>query len=327
MIMIVSNERDITCDYVVLELRRRGVPYFRLNTERLPTAKACCQWTAGKLDWRFTFDDREIKTSDISAGYFRRPGAPSINGNVTSSAERRYCDDEWAAVLRSVYINLEQRWLNAPSSIARAEDKALQLAVAFDVGFRVPSTVVTNDIQAATQFLKDGPAVGKSFYTGFMDDENGEVSHVMFTSQINNENKPTHESLSLCPVVFQREVTKAYDVRVTVVGQSVFAATIDSQVEPETTVDWRRGCRPDLSHSPHELPNEIVQKCLSTVQRLGLRFAAIDLVLDQTGNYWFLEANPNGQWAWIENRTGLQISSAIANELISISAKHGNHIS
>jgi len=60
------------------------------------------------------------------------------------------------------------------------------------------------------------------------------------------------------------------------------------------------------------------------VRLLGLRFAAIDLVLDQTGEYWFLEANPNGQWAWIESRTGLPISSAIVDELLAISAASGD---
>jgi hypothetical protein len=51
----------------------------------------------------------------------------------------------------------------------------------------------------------------------------------------------------------------------------------------------------------------------------NLRFSAIDLVLDPSGDYWFLELNPNGQWAWIEARTGLPISEAITNELVRIS--------
>ena len=34
MILVLTNERDLTTDYVVMELRRRGVPYTRLNSER-----------------------------------------------------------------------------------------------------------------------------------------------------------------------------------------------------------------------------------------------------------------------------------------------------
>ena len=51
MILIVSNERDITSDYVVLELRRRCISYFRLNSERLSDANVRCQWRFGRPDW------------------------------------------------------------------------------------------------------------------------------------------------------------------------------------------------------------------------------------------------------------------------------------
>jgi len=35
----------------------------------------------------------------------------------------------------------------------------------------------------------------------------------------------------------------------------------------------------------------------------------------RSGDWVFLEINPNGQWAWIENETGLPIASAIADAL------------
>jgi hypothetical protein len=36
-----------------------------------------------------------------------------------------------------------------------------------------------------------------------------------------------------------------------------------------------------------------------------------------TGNWFFLEINPNGQWGWIENEVGYPISKAIAANLLS----------
>jgi glutathione synthase/RimK-type ligase-like ATP-grasp enzyme len=324
MILLVSNERDITTDYVVLELRRRGAPYFRLNSERLSDANVRCQWRSGRPDWQIVFADRGLVTSDVSAGYFRRPGAPSVKLSITDPAERHYCRDEWVAVLRSIYMTLDDRWLNSPANIARAEDKALQLAVAGESGLRIPPTVVTNDFDTARSFMSEGATVGKAFHTGFLDDPEGQGGRVIFTTRLDDDNRPTRESLSVAPVIFQREIVKAYDVRATVVGQRVFAATIDSQIKAETTVDWRHGSYPDLPHARHELPDDVASRCLSVVRLLGLRFAAIDLVLDRMGEYWFLEANPNGQWAWIENRTGLPISSAIVDELLAISAAHGN---
>jgi hypothetical protein len=325
MILLVTNEQDITTDYVVLELRRRGVSYFRLNSERLPDAGVQCRWRCGRTDWEIVFEDRAVLTSDVSAGYFRRPGVPLVQPSVTDPAELRYCGDEWSAVLRSIYLALSDKWLNAPANIARAEDKAMQLALGDEVGLRVPPTIVTNDIATAMEFMSEGATVGKAFHTGFLDDADGKVGRVIFTTRLDSGRQPTRESLSVAPVILQREILKAYDVRATVVGCRVFAATIDSQIKVETIVDWRRGALPDLPHARHELPDEVASRCVSLVRLLGLRFAAIDLVLDQNGDYWFLEANPNGQWAWIENRTGLPISSAIVDELIAISTDGGDN--
>lgn len=47
----------------------------------------------------------------------------------------------------------------------------------------------------------------------------------------------------------------------------------------------------------------------------GLRFAAIDLARRTDGGYTFFELNPNGQWAWVEQMTGLPLRAALANEL------------
>lgn len=35
------------------------------------------------------------------------------------------------------------------------------------------------------------------------------------------------------------------------------------------------------------------------------------MILTPDGRYVFLEINPNGQWAWIEETTGLPISEAL----------------
>ncbi len=65
-----------------------------------------------------------------------------------------------------------------------------------------------------------------------------------------------------------------------------------------------------------ELPAELVEACIAVTHDLGLRFAAIDLVEDEDGQFWFLEANPNGQWAWIEQRTAAPVTAAIVDALI-----------
>src|SRR5690606_31905398 len=57
------------------------------------------------------------------------------------------------------------RWLNHPARIAAAEYKPVQLALARELGMRVPRTVVTNDGADARAFAEtiDGEAIYKPF--------------------------------------------------------------------------------------------------------------------------------------------------------------------
>ena len=48
----------------------------------------------------------------------------------------------------------------------------------------------------------------------------------------------------------------------------------------------------------------------------GLDYGAADLIVTPDGRYVFLEVNPNGQYGWVENMTGMPIGSAIADQLM-----------
>ena len=122
--------------------------------------------------------------------------------------------------------------------------------------------------------------------------------------------------MAAAPVIYQREIAKACDLRVTVIGERLFATAIHSQADNETEVDWRRGSRVDLVHELVELPEELAARCLELTRALDLRYGAIDLIRDSDGANRFLEINPNGQWAWIERRTGAPLSAAIVDALL-----------
>ncbi|WP_345005774.1 hypothetical protein [Snuella lapsa] len=111
--------------------------------------------------------------------------------------------------------------------------------------------------------------------------------------------------------IFQNEISKEYELRVTVVNGKIFAAKIDSQSNDNTKLDWRKG---RLKFSRYRLPQHIEEMCLRITSKLNLNFGAIDLIKTKN-NYVFLEINPNGQWVWIENDTGLNISDEIINFL------------
>lgn len=117
-------------------------------------------------------------------------------------------------------------------------------------------------------------------------------------------------SISATAHLVQATQPKIVDVRVTVVGRTLFAAEIHSG----GALDWRRDHR-RLSYRRCEVPDEIAEGVLALMGRLGLVFAALDFVVNRDGSWVFLEINPNGQWAWIERQTGQPISRALASIL------------
>ncbi|MBK6588091.1 MAG: hypothetical protein IPG22_07335 [Acidobacteria bacterium] len=51
------------------------------------------------------------------------------------------------------------------------------------------------------------------------------------------------------------------------------------------------------------------------IRSLNLQFGAIDLLVQPDGGIVFLEVNPNGQWLWLQEATGLPIADALVNLL------------
>lgn len=311
MILLATNKRDLTTDFVVLELRRRNLEFLRLNTEDLPSFEITIRG-GDPMALSLRAGQTDIELPCVTGAYYRRPGIPDSADTKESTAA--YVSAEWSAVLRTLWNALQARWLNSPFDILRAEDKPRQLAVAREVGLSVPETLVTNAFEAARDFIDRGPTVGKPLRHALVDD--GDTGAVVFTSRLDRLDEDDAPRVRRAPMILQREIPKAADVRVIVVDDHVFATRIGSQAHEETKVDWRRGGRADLAHERATLPTDIAEACVGVTRRLALRFAAIDLVEDPTGHIWFLEANPNGQWAWIEQRTGAPITAAIVDGLV-----------
>lgn len=317
MILLVTNRRDITMDYVVAELRRREKPFYRLNTELLPQSISTMSGRDRKA-WSIRIDDQDVRGDEVTAAYFRRPGAPIALDVVKNQAEKSYIESEWGSFLKSLYMCLDDVWFSSPTQIFLAEDKPRQLILAHQLGFDIPEVYITNDWTTVKQLTHQHRTIGKPLREAVL---SGDNERVMFTHRIRDLSESDAESIALAPFIVQKEIVKRYDVRVTVVGTNVFATAIWSQANSETEVDWRKGTRIDLKHEKIELEESISLRCIDLVRDLGLKFGAIDFVCDQDGKLWFLEVNPNGQWAWIENLTGYPISRAIVDELEEISLK------
>jgi glutathione synthase/RimK-type ligase-like ATP-grasp enzyme len=138
----------------------------------------------------------------------------------------------------------------------------------------------------------------------------------VFTEEVHFEHLQDEIALRAAPIMLQRLVDKTCDIRVTVVNDSQFAVQIDSQDLPESRIDFRK--RQDLPMRAIELPEKVHRGIATLMARTGLHFGALDFALDRSGEYFFLEVNPTGNWLWIEHQLGLDISGQLANALLSL---------
>ncbi len=117
------------------------------------------------------------------------------------------------------------------------------------------------------------------------------------------------ESVRVVPHLFQAVVDKVADLRVLVVGREVFAVRIESGM-----LDWRKDYSA-LSYSVVDLPDRMEKALVAYLDHFGLVSGSFDLAVDKADGLWWLELNPNGQWGWLEESTGLAMSAAFAELL------------
>lgn len=314
-IMLITNESDITADFIIKKLKEKNTAFYRFNTNQLgSTLEICFDIEKGSyLIWDNVLKE-SVDLQHVKAVYYRRPEL-TVKGDNLSAGEMNFIHNELYYTLEGLYKILSNVfWVNKVENIRNAENKIYQLLLAKELGFIIPESIVTNHQKSALTFTEAKVnCIIKPIKSGLVMANNIEEG-VIFTSKI-YLNKENIHRIQSCPVYLQRQISKKGDVRVTIVGEKIYAALIHSQENLVSQTDWRKADHP-LIHSPIELPIDIQNKCLALMNKLKLNFAAIDFVLDTDNHFIFLEINPNGQWAWIEKQLDYTISDSITNLLI-----------
>jgi hypothetical protein len=316
VIVVLSNTNDVHADAVEERLRSRGAAFVRFDPREAGTTPIALEH-----DGRARLGT--IDLDDISAVWLRRPGAPQAGPDV-EDAMRRYVALELDLVIDGIWESLDCAWLPGRyPEIRRADHKLGQLRLAGELGFVVPPSLITNDARALVDFFEahGGAVIGKLASPAvFWTEPRVAVRYTQIVTLADLGYATS--TLRHAPMLFQKRIDKALEIRVTVVGDRVFAAEIDTQRNARTAVDSRN----DFSgthYDVHALPASIEARCRTLTRRSGLSYSTIDLIVTPQGDYVFLELNPNGQYLWIEQRTGLPISDAIAEMLITHEVRHG----
>ncbi len=312
-VLILAEKIDATADRVVSALTGRGVPVLRLDTSDFPDRVALEAQLRG-AEWCGVLrtPQRRAVLEELRSVWYR--AAPRFGWPPEmSTEEREHAEREARFGLGGVLSDLDARWVNHPAAEADAGVKPRQLTAAASCGFRVPETLVTTSPRQVRDFAEQHPhVVIKPLGANVLHE--GGVRKVAHTHLLSSRDLADLSGLSITTHLLQQWVEfKDYEVRLTAVGSSLFAAAILAG-SPASVIDWRADYD-SLTYSVVEVPASIVTAVDRYLQRFDLSFAAFDFVVDTHGAWWFLEANPGGQYGWIEQHTGLPISETIADLL------------
>lgn len=318
VIIILSEPSDATAEAVAQRLCSRGKAFEWLDRAAYP-AVATLEYTVGPdraPSRRLRVGLRSVDLDEVSAIWWRRPGRVCAAPSLKDPELRSYVESSAEEVFSSVFDDIDCLHVPARRAVVRrAREKIPQLSLARALGLEVPDTLVTNDPAELLNFYHRhrGRVVTKTTAVGVDAFIKNRFSG--YTRMLRPRDLCFLHDVALCPITAQAYVDKRLELRVTVVGDAIFAAEIHSQETRRTRVDWRHYDDRHTMHRVHSLPDTIAASIRELTRSLGLAFAAIDFVFTPDGRYVFLEVNPSGQYQWIEDATGLPISDQLAKLL------------
>jgi len=282
--LIITDSWDKTSDIVI---RRLEDEVFRLNTDIIRDYQI--EWDCNG----FCISDptgRSVRLSDIGSVYWRKPFTLSAYDEPSHPDYYFLCEARY--LVREIYNAARSAGAFAlvEEGAERRLGKLSQLRIAQRY-FRVPNWKVT----LGRPVLAPSNTVAKSLAGEPVSSET-----VLYTTRVDGcELSASYVWLT------QEAIEKSSDLTVCFVDGKVFAFDLPAIAG---VTDWRSTLGKPESQEWRlvELSPDIVQAIGNFMAECGLRYGRLDFVSDRREIY-FLEVNPNGQWAWLDltDRHGL----------------------
>jgi ATP-GRASP peptide maturase of grasp-with-spasm system len=339
MLLILSDEDDLSTNQVIDWLRYYAIPWHRLSSaselqlQHLEIKEDGIHFTLKVSEPQRKAPDAYIHSSAITAYWYRR-GSITLAQNTINPAPSE--ESVIARIISNICRHIKQENTKIPqllhlwfktlkhlgSYFENDTNKLYNLFLASHLGLSVPGTLVTNSKVRFMDFQKkSGLCVVKALdRAGF---QAGSSIGIGNTTCVVDESALKEMPDSFGYTLFQQFIDKAYDLRVFYLDGKFYSSAILSQSNEQTKIDFRNydPVQPNRI-VPYQLPAILEIKLHSLMQILGLKSGSIDLVRGRAEDYYFLEINPIGQYAFSGTRCNYHLDKHIAHYF---SAKNTSH--
>jgi ATP-GRASP peptide maturase of grasp-with-spasm system len=320
MILIISSDDDLTTNDVIDWLRHFDAEFIRISDES-KVRILHSEINNDKSDSLIEMDGKVVSLSEIKSCWYRRSwfsiskwGMQSSDNDLNQSINRQLFEEN--VYLEDFIENyLKNRMLNFKDDNKLNKLSALKIAV--EVGLKIPDSIVTtlkSDVQKFAE-KHDFKVISKNFSPGifayYKDFIVGTLTMQVSKEMVENLNDTFH------PILLQEQINKEFELRIFFLNGEMYASAIMSQNDETTKVDFRNYNFEKANRTPpFELPNNLKERLTKLMSLLNLNSGSIDLLVNDSDEYIFLEVNPIGQFSQVSTPCNYYLEKKVADSLI-----------
>ena len=240
LICAACPDRDPCVSAVTTELKDLGQEVKVFETGRFPAEISL------SLDpirsTRIVGNGQSIDFDSIQAVWSRHIDVGLVGLEDLRDDHRSAVLVEASHTLHDALDNLQVFQLDPQSVLSATPGKAALLRLAQSCGFDIPQTLISNDSDQVRRWADtlESQVLVKMVDSGSVGFEQGNGFEPYYAQVLSEAELADLDGLKWCPMVFQEQIVKKLELRVTVVGDQAFAAAVDSTKSSTGNTDWRK---------------------------------------------------------------------------------------
>ena len=242
-----------------------------------------------------------VNADEIGAVWLRKPGDFAFTSDDLDEDEKNFAVNETDHFLHGFLLSLDCYWMSHPVALRNAQWKGEQLFRANKMGFSIPESIISNQPGSVRDFKSkvNDDIIYKTMSSPLLSTDENNIANSVPTTLITEEHLAHLDTVEEVPCCFQSLIDKSFELRVYVIGDTLFAAKIHSQDDNRTLIDYR-DFSADIRYEATLLPKSVERLCREFILSYNLNYGAIDLIVTPDEEYVFLENNPGGQFLFVE---------------------------
>ncbi|MCG8411559.1 MAG: hypothetical protein MI739_09775 [Bacteroidales bacterium] len=314
MILTITHSEDYyTTDLVADYLKENEIDSIRINSDDFPQKYQISSSFPSNKSLILQNKDQVIDLKKVQAVWLRKFWKPKVDSTMDEKY-KNYSLNESLETIKGLFYTLNDIfWIDRLNHIELSSNKMLQLKIAAQIGLKIPETLITNNQKQLKFFyLKNNRNIITKMQKALSCTMNSD-GVFFYTQKLHDDDINNSGMLELCPMVFQEEIKKDYELRVIYVDGNYFTGKLSTK---DKLTDTRVTNATNYKWETYELPKTLEIQLDILMHKLNLHFGAIDIIRSTNGNYYFLEVNPTGEWGMLQKELNLPIAQAIGKTLI-----------